>query len=197
MKRRSVIQLIGISFSIAAMAASAREPIPIVDKLPNAGDIPPEQIEEYQWEEGETKIPPYPKDGDLMEFYVDGANPQLRFYIDEKSLSTGELDKVARYTLVIKSKTGAKNIFYEGIRCDTEEYKTYAFGVGKDKMKPVREPKWRPIQNFKHVKYRVDLLNFYLCKSPWPRAPEDAINAIKHPTAQQMNKNPGYDLYGR
>ena len=32
------------------------------------------------------------------------------------------------YTLVIKSPTGAMNVSYEGIRCQTEEERTYAYG---------------------------------------------------------------------
>jgi hypothetical protein len=196
MNQRGVFHLIGIFFFLLAAAVSARDPIPIINEMPNKGDIPPDQIKEYEWEEGKVEIPPYPKDGDLLEFYVDGANPNFRYFIDESSLSAGELDKVARYTLVVRSKTGARNVFYEGIRCDTGEYKTYAFGVGKNKMKQMREPQWRPIRNLQHMKHRVDLLNAYLCRAPWPRLPKDAINAIKHPQ-HQTSQEPGYDLYGR
>lgn len=195
MKQRGASFPILISLFLVAATASAREPIPIVQEMPNKGDIPPDQIEEYEWEEGKIKIPPYPKDGDLLEFYVDGANPNFRYYVDESSLSIGEFDKVARYTLVVRSKTGARNVFYEGIRCDTEEYKTYAFGVGKNKMKAMREPRWRPIRNLKHLKHRLDLLNFYLCKPPWPRPPKEAVNAIKHPEQPQDHGQTGFKLY--
>jgi hypothetical protein len=197
MKQLGVFHLIGIFFVLAAAAAFARDPTPIVDEMPNKSDIPPDEIKEFEWKEGKVKIPPYPDDGDLLEFYVDGANPNFRYYVDESSLSIGESDKVARYTLVVKSKTGAKNVFYEGIRCNTEEYKTYAFGVGKKKMKPMRDPQWRPIENYRHTKHRLDLLNFYLCNAPWPRQPEDAVNAIKHPIQEQTTQDPGYNLYGR
>jgi hypothetical protein len=197
MKQLGVFHLIGILFSLAAAAALARDPIPIVDQMPNKSDIPPDEIKEYEWKEGKVKIPPYPDDGDLLEFYVDGANPNFRYFLDENSLSIGESDNVARYTLVVKSKTGARNVFYEGIRCNTEEYKTYAFGVGKNKMKPMRDPQWRPIQNFRHTKHRLDLLNFYLCSASRPRHPEAAVSAIKHPIQQQTSQDPGHNLYGR
>jgi hypothetical protein len=197
MKQSGVLHLIGVFLLLATTGALARDPVPIVDEMPNKSDIPPDEIKEYQWSEGKVKIPSYPDDGDLLEFYVDGANPNFSYFVDENSLSIGEADKVIRYTLVVKSKTGAKNVFYEGIRCDTEEYKTYAFGVGKNKMKPMREPQWRPIENRRHLKHRLDLLNFYLCRAPFPRLPKDAISAIKHPVQEQTTTNPGYDLYGR
>lgn len=190
MKHFNLLLSIAIALLLSAADVAARKPIPIVDQMPNASDIPDDQIEEYKWEEGSVKIPDYPNDGDLLEFIVDGADDRFEYFIDTKSLSIGKDDSVIRYTLVVKSTTGtgAENVFYEGIRCDSGEYKTYAFGAGDGKFKPFREPTWRPIENLKHMKYRVDLHEHYLCHSVFPRKPEEAINVIKHPQWKDYNQ---------
>ncbi len=180
--RQSYLLLVITAFLLVlATDVSARKPIPIVDEMPNKGDISEDQITEYKWEEGSTKIPPYPEDDNLLEFIVDASEDRFEYFIDTSSISVGENDSVIRYTLVISSTTGAKNVFYEGMRCDSAEYKIYAFGTGDGKLKPFREPEWRPIQNLRHIKYRKDLLEHYLCTPPFPRDPEEAINTIKHP----------------
>jgi hypothetical protein len=190
MRHFNLLLAITITLLLSAADVAARKPIPIVDRLPNASDIPEDEIEEYKWEEGEVKLPDYPEEGDLQEFIVDGADERFEYFIDKKSISIGKDDSVVRYTLVVRSTTGtgAENVFYEGIRCDSGEYKTYAFGVGDGKFKPFREPEWHPIENMQHMKYRVDLHEHYLCHSVFPRKPEEAINVIKHPQWKDYNQ---------
>jgi hypothetical protein len=196
MKKTKLILVIIASLLLISTNISARDPIPIIDQMPNKGDIPADEIEEYVWEEGSVKLPDYPDDDDLLEFTVDANDSRFEYYIDAKSLSVGENDEVVRYTLVVHSITGAENVFYEGIRCDSEEYKTYAFGTGDGKLKPFRDPQWRPIQNLQHMKYRKDLLEHYLCTPPFPRTPEEAINVIKHPQWEEYQQTQ-YDEWFR
>lgn len=79
------------------------------------------------WKESEFKLPPFPQDKDLIEFYV-SATATAKYYIDRTSITPGGEDKVVRYTLVVKTAGGAKNISYEGIRCDEAQLKIYATG---------------------------------------------------------------------
>ncbi len=141
-------------------------------------DIPEEEIEEYEWKEGKVELPPYPEDGDLVEFEVDGGNESFRYFLDEKSLSVGD-DEVVRYTLVVRSKTGAENIFFEGMRCGAREYKIYAFGTGKGKLTPYRNPRWQAVRLGGLMRYRLDLLDHYLCRDAFPRQPEQILEAIE------------------
>jgi hypothetical protein len=196
MRISKLIFVITALFVLFAADVSARKPIPIIDRLPNKSDIPEDEIEEYVWEEGSVKIPAYPDDDDLLEFFVDANDSRFEYFIDTKSLTIGEKDEVVRYTLVVRSKTGAENVFYEGMRCDSEEYKTYAFGTGDGKLKPFRDPQWRPIQNLQHMKYRRDLYGHYLCTPPFPRKPEEAINVIKHPPWEEYQQTQ-YDKWFR
>lgn len=76
------------------------------------------------FKEAEAELPPLPKDADLIVFSVPSTGA-LQFAVDGKSVTVGQ-DNVVRYTVVISSQSGARNVTYEGIRCDVFERKLYA-----------------------------------------------------------------------
>lgn len=78
------------------------------------------------FKEDAVTFPAPPVDRDAVPFDVGGrTDSPLRFAIDPKSVSIGK-DNVVRYTVLITSKTGARNVNYEGLRCDTAERRIYA-----------------------------------------------------------------------
>jgi len=79
------------------------------------------------FKEDAVTFPAPPVDRDAVPFDVAGGRNEspLRFAIDPKSVSIGK-DNVVRYTVLITSKTGARNVNYEGLRCDTAERRIYA-----------------------------------------------------------------------
>lgn len=81
-------------------------------------------FEAKEFKESEVGLPPLPKDADLIPFSVNGSG-EFRFAVDGKSVSVGP-DKVVRFTVVITSPGGARNVNYEGMRCDAFERKLYA-----------------------------------------------------------------------
>lgn len=121
-------------------------------------------VEEYVWKEQATELPSYPEDDNLIEFQVTRPNAAFRYYIDADSLSYNPADGIVRYTVVIRSQRGASNVAFEGMRCTTTEYKTYAFGNGKGELvQPRRKPEWKPILKDSYTRYRNDLYEFYFC----------------------------------
>lgn len=78
------------------------------------------------FKEDAVTFPAPPVDREAVPFDVGGRDDSpLRFAIDPKSVSIGK-DNVVRYTVLITSKTGARNVNYEGLRCDTAERRIYA-----------------------------------------------------------------------
>src|SRR5580692_1571868 len=76
-------------------------------------------------EQKDVAPPPLPDYQALLPFEV-SKGTSLTFAIDPKSLSIGT-DGVVRYTVVITSPAGARNVRYEGIRCgDGQMWKMYA-----------------------------------------------------------------------
>ena len=121
------------------------------------GDEDPDKKEVV---EAEVKLPLMPKPENLLEFEASAANTN-RFFIDANSISI-DSDGTVRYTLVVKSPSGAENISYEGIRCETIEQKFFAFGRRDGTWSPVRAPVWRPIV-YKDInrQYGVLYSNFF------------------------------------
>jgi hypothetical protein len=113
-------------------------------------------IEEKEFKEIDVTFPSYPQDADLLEFKT-RRNSANRFFIDRNSVSIGT-DRVVRYSVVVKSPSGAVNTSYEAMRCKTSEYKIYAFGDNSGDWAKVPDVKWRHIPtanwDFRYALYR-------------------------------------------
>ena len=131
------------------------------------------------WKESEVAIPAYPEDQNLVSISL-SARDTLKLYIDPKSFSRAA-DGVARITLVVESPSGVRSVFYDGMRCDTPQYKTYAVGTPDRKFTPVRAAKWQAIPTPVVNAFRDYLYNKYLCDGhpSTARTPEEFTKAIK------------------
>jgi hypothetical protein len=115
------------------------------------------------WQEIAVQLPAAPGAENLIPFYVSPTATQ-NFSIDGKSLSIGK-DGVIRYTMVATSPAGAKNISYEGIRCETFEKKSYAFARADGTWARSRKDQWEPIvRNAANRQHGVLALD-YFCES--------------------------------
>lgn len=94
----------------------------------------------------EVEAPPAPA------FRVDGLIPletprsTLRFGVDPDSVSLGP-DGIVRYVVVATAPSGTVNALYEGIRCNTGEYKVYARHNPGSGWVVASDPKWQPLQD--------------------------------------------------
>lgn len=130
-----------------------------------------------KWRESDVPVPGYPVDDDLVNVPLSAADT-FRFYIDRKSLSRAE-DRVVRLTAVIQSPRGARSIFYDGIRCDTREYKTYAVGSSESRWRPNRDAQWQFIDARGLHGFRYQLYKYYVCDATNnPRAPAAILTAV-------------------
>jgi hypothetical protein len=131
------------------------------------------------WKEIEAKLPPYPREENLIQF--ERAASGHRFFVDAPSISIGE-DGVVRYTLVVKAAGGATNVTFEGMRCETREQKYYAIGHADGTWSRARDPRWRRIKLQELNRHYVLLYADYLCRDRRPvRRARDAIRALKYP----------------
>jgi CNP1-like family len=129
---------------------------------------PPSTFEqEYEerlksWEEMQTQLPAaQPKDADLIPVAVSGGTT-YQFLIDQTSLTIGT-DDVFRYTLVARSPEGARNVTYEGIRCETREKKLYATGRNDGTWSRARNSAWSPIEEVGNNRQQAALMKEYFC----------------------------------
>ncbi len=132
----------------------------------------PDDIEDPEpWKEGKITLPPYPEDGDLVEINIPSRGDSFDTYIDGKTLIVGE-DRVVRYTVVLRSRSGTDNILVEGLRCDAREYRSYATG-GNGRLEPTTERPWRAIgQPGGAFAYRLAMSETFACqydRNPYPK----------------------------
>ena len=120
------------------------------------------------WTENKVDtLPPLPQQTDLLAFDVSGNTP-LTFAVDSKSLSVGD-DGVVRFTVVAKSPSGASNVNYEGIRCDTYEWRQYAgLNADHDGWDTGVATPFARIENGTLNAYQASLYQDYFCTSKMP-----------------------------
>ncbi|PMS34596.1 CNP1-like family protein [Trinickia symbiotica] len=127
------------------------------------------------WTENKVdQLPPLPQQSNLLPFDV-SQNTPLKFAVDAKSVDVGS-DGVVRYTVVVTSPSGARNVNYQGIRCDTYEWRQYA-GLNADHDGWDRDvaTSWTRIENGNLNAYQAALYQDYFCDNKMPAAPTKTI----------------------
>lgn len=117
---------------------------------------------EKPWTEITIQLPAAPAPENLLPFFVSATATQ-EFAIDSKSLTLGA-DGVIRYTLLTTSASGARNISYEGIRCQSYEKKLYAFGHVDGTWSRSRRDKWEAIRSNAANRQHAALAQDYFCQ---------------------------------
>ena len=154
-----------------------------------SGTVPPpapaDTIVEEEWKEVELHLPAYPKDADLLPMLLSKGVAE-RILIDSGSISVGR-DDVVRYTVVIEGSGGARNIFYEGIRCTTREYKRFAYGTAERTFAPMTNATWEKIYNHGLGAFRYEAFRYYFCgvagaaEAGRTLSPAEIVRGIRYP----------------
>ena len=131
------------------------------EPLRAADDAFDEDYEQKPWQENEVVLPSFPKNDQLVDFYV-SATASSRFFVDVSSLDIGS-DGVARYVLVILSSSGARSVSYEGMRCQTREWRLYASGRPDGTWSKARNTRWLPVREVSGNRYHAALFTDYFC----------------------------------
>ncbi|GMR03630.1 MAG: hypothetical protein BMS9Abin22_131 [Gammaproteobacteria bacterium] len=167
--------LLACVFAVAAADATSAEDTTVY----------PDALDKYKptekdiWKESQITLPPYPLDRNLISVPLPERD-SLKIYIDEKSISLLP-DRVIRFSLVVESPFGARNVFYDAIHCETKEYKTYAFGTTESTFQLVKNPKWREIPYYPSNAYRYHLYEYVVCdENQSPLSPRELVRVIKY-----------------
>ncbi len=134
------------------------------------------------WKELATTLPPPPVTKNQLPFIASPATDN-KFFVDAPSIHVGR-DGVVRYTLVIQSPSGVRNVTFEGIRCRTGEYKIYAYGRDDGAWDRAQQAKWRPILYHDLNRPRRVLYDDFFCQRKIiVRSAAQAIQALKYPAS--------------
>ena len=121
--------------------------------------------EDIPWIEKETEVLAVPKAADLSPVRLDRVPDGIEVLIDKTRIDVNPKDRVVRVWLWVRSEAGAERGTYEGFRCDTGEYKVYAY-ANPNREPPVskaRRPRWIAVKDDSRSDYRRELLRDYFC----------------------------------
>ena len=132
-----------------------------------------------QWKEVTPALPSYPRDESLLLVKLPPRDT-IKLYVDTDSIAIGE-DGVARLNLVIVGTKGARNVFFEGLRCATLEHKTYAYGTADHRMVAISRARWQELPRYDVNNYLRLLHKTYVCDhTDAPRAKSEIVRRIKY-----------------
>ncbi|VAW82895.1 hypothetical protein MNBD_GAMMA14-1220 [hydrothermal vent metagenome] len=168
-------------FAVLRLAVAAEDPV-FGDLYGEGGDSQ-DFIEGKAWKERGFRLPAYP-DVDsrkLIEVDLLLNNFPFRLFIDPASVSVGK-DRVVRYTVILRSRSGATNVIYEGIRCTAGQYRRYAVG-GQDGFRLAANPRWQYIRSDGggSDRYLEVLRDHFICPAPPPGKPAAILRRLRTP----------------
>lgn len=137
--------------------------------------------EEKEWAESEVPAPPAFDVGKLVTFEV-SPNSALVYGVDPASISISKSDSLVRYVMVARSASGATNIMYEGIRCATGEFKTYARYSPDGRWTMIENPEWRSLFGNMPSKHALHFAKAGACDGAAPpTSVRELVSRLKNP----------------
>lgn len=174
---RNIVPLLIASASILASNVVCAE---LAD---DSSDLVGGFTESKPWQESEVAFPAYPAADDMMKVEVDRVDMPFNFYIDAKNLAILKEGGVVRYTVVIQSVDGSKNVLFEGIRCRTKQFRTYAYGTYDKKFSKASSSQWKDIEQNEFMVHRENFFNYYMCdKRNGLYSVREMLRRIEYPT---------------
>lgn len=126
-----------VGFILASPAVPARDvgADPYYEYRENdVGDFSYDDSKDIPWIENETAVLAVPKPDDLSTVQLDLLPAGMELLIDKSRINVNPDDRIVRVWLWVRSSAGAERGTFEGFRCETGEYKVYAYA------NPHREP---------------------------------------------------------
>ena len=133
---------------------------------------------EPEWIEAQTPLPPLPVESDLTPIEAPRMDAAYDVLVDARNIVRGR-DGVMRYTVVVRTPGGASNTFHEGLRCETDEVRTYAFATRGD-FKRIDDTAWSEMASRGPRAYQDYLANVIMCdRNGYAWDPENARAALR------------------
>ncbi|MBU3621244.1 CNP1-like family protein [Polynucleobacter sp. CS-Odin-A6] len=113
------------------------------------------------FKEGVTAMPLNPPNATTIQPFYVSQQTIFKFAVDTDSILIGN-DGVTRYIVILTSPNGNSQVQYEGIRCDSFQWRLYGtFESGTWKENPLSS--WRPIQDRTPNRYQAALAQGAFC----------------------------------
>ena len=160
-----LLALIGALLSSGAWAVA-----PVIDN-PNAA-------EKSAWEEQPvTAAPTYSSQHLLAIDMPKGMSVAIA--VDPQTITVGS-DGVARYVVVTRNQSGSENAFFEGIRCEAHQVKTYARHDASGDWIMTTDAVWKSFNDNFPSRHAVVFALQAVCKDGTAQTRDALIDSLKH-----------------
>jgi hypothetical protein len=133
----------------------------------------------------ESDAPPAPafEASRVIPFEVSAAS-SLRFGVDPQTLSISK-DGIVRFVVVARSSSGTINAMFEGIRCSTGEFKTYARYNPSSGWNQVSDPQWASMVGSRNSTHTYQLSRQGACPDGGtPIRVDDIVRDLRRPNSR-------------
>lgn len=161
--------------------ARAQAQLPPVEKSSENGNSLIDMLFDRQsdWKEGPvTALPALPTNANLLPFDLT-QRTAMTYMIDSKSVSVGA-DGVVRYTVVIDSPSGTRNIRYEGMHCASYRWRLYSGVNSEGTAWDNASTDWTRIEDSALNGYHASLYTNYFCDNKVPARAASIVQNIRY-----------------
>lgn len=129
----------------------------------------------------EEKAPPPPAYSTDKLIVIDMPSyVSLHVGVDPATIAVGN-DGIVRYVVVMRNATGTINAAYEGIRCVSDEVKTYARMGSNGEWSMVQEPQWKAVNDNMPSRHAQAIARQGACSARLALTTAEVIQALQHP----------------
>ena len=150
-----------------------------VQQVAAQSNLPMPKREEETPRERDVPLPPYPAAESLVRFPTNWTTNSI--FVDQKTLSVAD-DGVVRFTLVVRSSSGADSVSFEGIRCLTGERRVFAYGrrtADGGTWSAARSSAWQQITDSRINRHYYEFWRDVLCDGSMPDGRREILKNIE------------------
>lgn len=137
--------------------------------------------DEAPWQEAEVPAPPAFDVARLVTLDV-SPNSTMVYGVDPATIQISLSDSVVRYVMVARSPSGVTNVMYEGLRCTTGEFKTYARYLPEGRWQMLENPQWRSLYDNMPSRHPLRFAKAGACDGSAPASSvRDVVSGMKNP----------------
>lgn len=166
------LQRVGLALllGLTLHSAQAQADLDLLDWTEEEAPPPPA----FSWDRSvELQMPPY---------------VTVQVAIDPSTISVGK-DSVVRYVAIMRNRSGTVNAVYEGLRCTTDEIKTYARAGSSGTWSVVGKPEWKDVNGTQPSKHGFVFARQAGCDIRVANRLEEIIQRLKTPKPLGVEKH--------
>ena len=134
-------------------------------------------LDNLEWTEEQVPPPPVFSLDHLIA--LDMPQPvSLQIGVDPETISVGA-DGVVRYVIVMRNTSGSTNAVYEGLRCISDEVRTYARLGSSGQWSLIQNPVWKSVNDNMPSHHALAFARQGGCQDRLATSPQEIIRSLK------------------